>query len=66
MRTRTTTLVASLLAAFAVAAGGSLAGPAASADAHYLRATDTFHFPAWSPRFRPLPLGSLPGLELPH
>jgi hypothetical protein len=50
---RTRTLVASLLAAFALAAGGSLAGAAAPADAHYLRHTDTFHFPAWSPRFRP-------------
>ena len=52
-RTRATTVVASLLAAFALAAGGSLAGGAAPADAHYLRTTDTFHFPAWSPAFRP-------------
>jgi hypothetical protein len=42
-----------LLAALALAAGGSLAGAAAPADAHYLRTTDTFHFPAWSPNFRP-------------
>ena len=53
LRTRTTTLVASLLAAFALAAGGSLAGAAAPAEAHYLRTTSIFHFPAWSPRFRP-------------
>ena len=52
-RTRATTVVASLLAAFALAAGGSLAGGAAPADAHYLRTTDTFHFPAWSLQFRP-------------
>jgi hypothetical protein len=52
-RTRATRLVAPLLAAFALAAVGSLAGAAAPADARYLRTTDTFHFPAWSPGFRP-------------
>jgi len=53
MRTRTTTLAALFLAAFALTTGGSLAGTATPADAHYLRTTSTFHFPAWSPRFRP-------------
>jgi hypothetical protein len=52
-RTRATTLAALLLAAFALAVGGSLSAAAAPADAHYLRTTDTFHFPPWSPRFRP-------------
>jgi hypothetical protein len=42
MRTRTATLGASLLAALALAAGGSLVGPAAQADAYYLSST------AWS------------------
>ena len=53
MRTPTTTLLASFLTALALAAGDSLAGAPTPADAHYLRTTDTFHFPAWSPKFRP-------------
>jgi hypothetical protein len=65
MRTRTRTLGASLLAGFALAAGGSLAGAAAPADAHYLSSTtwskwkhgDThlndFRFPPRNLEFKP-------------
>ena len=43
-------LGASLAAAFALAAAGSLVGAAAPAEAHYKRATNYFHFPAKAPR----------------
>jgi hypothetical protein len=46
---RSMTPIALALAALALAAGGSLAGPAAPADAYYLRTTDLYHFPAWAP-----------------
>jgi hypothetical protein len=61
MRTRTATFGASLAAAFALAAAGSLAGAAAPADAFYLKSTDAtpdhhlniLRFPPKNPRFRP-------------
>jgi hypothetical protein len=46
---RLMTPIALALAALGLAAGGSLAGPAASADAHYLRTDDYLHFPALAP-----------------
>jgi hypothetical protein len=52
MRTRTTTLAASLVAAFMLAAAGSLAGAAAPAHAERLSQVDLFHFPAWSKKGR--------------
>jgi hypothetical protein len=59
MRIRRTSIVASLVAAFALAAFASLAGGAASAQAYYLKNTDfgDFHrllrFPPKHPKFRP-------------
>jgi hypothetical protein len=60
-RTRTATFGASLAAAVALVAGGSLAGAAAPADAFYLKSTDAvpdhhlniLRFPPRNPRFRP-------------
>jgi hypothetical protein len=42
-------IIALALAAFALAVTGSLAGPAAPADAYYLRTSDYLHFPAKAP-----------------
>lgn len=44
-RTRATALAGALIATLAVTATASLAGPVASADAHYLSATDVLRFP---------------------
>ena len=61
MRARTATFGASLAAAFAFGAAGSLAGAAAPADAFYLKSTDAtpdhhlniLRFPPRNPGFRP-------------
>src|SRR5262245_442101 len=61
MRTRTTSILALLAVAFAVAATASLAGTAASAQAFYLKSTDhaadhhlnILRFPPRNPNFRP-------------
>jgi hypothetical protein len=61
IRTRTARFGASLFAAFALAAAGSLAGAAAPADAFYLKSTDEvadrhlniLRYPPRNPGFRP-------------
>lgn len=61
MRTRTATIGASLVGAFALTAAGALAGAAAPADAFYLKSTDAardhhlniLRYPPRNPSFRP-------------